>query len=355
MHALPNPRSVASHLSAITSAALAACAVLAALPACELRTPPAPITVYSPNLGVSFPLPQGWTADPAVEQAGFHMQTFTGRSVDVPERPGIRVQVLAGPAPDGDLEEVAARFRRDLIEDRVDEYHLYGFEGRSWYFVSEDGEERAQVMLVDVEGRLYGLYVRGEARTVEAYRKEMDLLWRGFSIERVPFFDVYAGPEGDIVIPHPRNWKRTQVAVKSGESLFVAFRSRPLAVEGDGTTVHVTLEVTVNRAPPDLTVERFYAARTEILGESYRLLEHNPMPQSGAIETVYYVETQLAEYLERTLYVVRDQKSFIYKFNCRNRVYRVVEPWIDEIVRGFLDVQAAPVPGNDTNAPQSLY
>ena len=46
---------------------------------------------------------------------------------------------------------------------------------------------------------------------------------------------------------------------------------------------------------------------------------------------------QLADYLERTVYFVKDGKSFIYKFNTRNQVYRAIEPWIDEMVRGFFD------------------
>ena len=45
----------------------------------------------------------------------------------------------------------------------------------------------------------------------------------------------------------------------------------------------------------------------------------------------------LAEYLERTVYAVRDGKTFIYKFNCRNQVYHAIEPWIDEIVKGFFE------------------
>ncbi len=57
----------------------------------------------------------------------------------------------------------------------------------------------------------------------------------------------------------------------------------------------------------------------------------------SAISTLYHVETQLAEYLERTVYAVRDGKSFIYKFNCRNKVYPAIEPWIDEIVKGFFE------------------
>ena len=57
----------------------------------------------------------------------------------------------------------------------------------------------------------------------------------------------------------------------------------------------------------------------------------------GAISILYHVETQMAEYLERTVYAVRDGKSFIIKFNCRNQIYRAIEGWVDEIVDGFFE------------------
>jgi len=314
--------------------------LVVALIACELRSKPALITVYSPTLQVSFPLPQGWTADEAVEQAGFHMQTFTGRSVDVPERAGIRLQIMAGPMPDGSLDEVATRYRRELRVDGEEDYDFADRKGKSWRFVSEDGEETSRLALVDVEGTLYGLFARGEAKTMDAYREALDQTWASYSLERTKYFAVYAAPGGDVLdvfIRHPKSWERAQTVSNPGKSLFVGFRSPPLAVEKDGTTVHATLEVTVNRAPPDLTVEKFYAARTETLGDTYPLLEHESMEELSAISTLYDVETQLAEYLERTVYAVRDGKSFIYKFNCRKQVYRAIEPWIDEIVKGFFE------------------
>jgi hypothetical protein len=303
--------------------------------ACELRTKPALITVYSPTLQVSLPLPQGWTADEAIEQAGFHMQTFTGRSVDVPERAGIRLQIMAGPMPDGPLEEVAARYQRELERESEGKYELNGYQGKSFEFVSEDGEEKSRLALANVDGTLYGLFARGEAETMRAHRDALDRTWAALSLEKSRHFEVYEAPGGDVRIRHPRSWERTQTASQPGESLFVAFRSPPLAVEKDGTTVHTTLEVTVNQAPPDLTVEKFYAARTETLGDTYRLLAHQELEGLAAISTLYHVETQLAEYLERTIYSVRDGKSFIYKFNARNQVYHAIEPWIDEIVKGF--------------------
>ncbi len=309
------------------------------LSSCELRSKRALITVYSPSLEVSFPLSQGWTADAAIEQAGFHMQTFTGRSIDVPERPGIRVQALAGPMPEGPLDDVALRFRKELDVESEGKYSLAGGVGRGkiWTFVSKDGDERSRLALADVDGRLYGLFVRGEAHTVDSYRDALDRMFREFSLEKAKYFIIFEAPGGDVVIRHPQSWERTQTLSDQGKSLFVAFRSPPLAVEKDGTTVHATLEVTVQSVGSDMTVERFYDERTEELGDTYRLLEHKEMKEDRAISALYHVETQLAEYLERTVYAVRDGKSFIYKFNCRNKIYRAIEPWTDEIVKGFFE------------------
>ena len=310
---------------------------------CELRSTPALITVYSPALEVSFPLAQGWTADAAIEQAGFHMQSFTGRSVDVPERPGIRLQILAGPMPDGPLDEVSERFRRELEQERVENFALGTFVGKTWHYVSEDDEERARLMLVDVEDRLYGLFLRGEARTLEAYDGAIERLWSEFAIEQGPYFDVYQAPGGDISIRHPKSWARTQAVAQSGESLFVGFRSTPLAVEKDGTTVHATLEVTVRRVPDETTVESFYAQRSEELGDNYRLLSHRSLDELGAVSVLYHVQTQLADYLERTIYYVSGGKSFICKFNARNQVYHAIEPWVDEIIASSFGVDRSKV------------
>lgn len=306
--------------------------------ACELRRTPALITVYNPALKISFPLPQGWSADEAALQAGFHMQTFTGRSVDVPERAGIRVQVLAGPMPSGTLDGVAERFQAQLSIESEKPYELEGRQGKFWSFISDDGEESSQLMLADLDDTLYGLYVHGEARTLEAYGVAVQRMFDEFTVERPEYFEAYEAPGGAIVIRHPRSWERTQTAVEGGQSLFVGFRSAPLAVEAEGATVHVTLEVTVNKAEPGTTVESFYAARTELLGDTYRLVRHDVLEDVGAVSTLYSVETQLASYLERTVYFVQDGNTYIYKFNARNQVYYAIEPWIDDIVTSFFGV-----------------
>ena len=85
---------------------------------------------------MSLPLPQGWTSA-ANQQGGYRMTTFSGPSVDVPERDGIQVQVMAGPAPtDQTLREVAG----PVLYRRTDRAfggtgpHRFAEEGFLWTF-----------------------------------------------------------------------------------------------------------------------------------------------------------------------------------------------------------------------------
>ena len=80
-----------------------------------------------------------------------------------------------------------------------------------------------------------------------------------------------------------------------------------------------------------------------------KLAERVVLVSSGRENRVGPRSSQLSQYLERTVYVVRDGKSFIYKFNCRNRVYYAIEPWIDEIVKSFFE----PVPTHTAKGLQA--
>lgn len=313
----------------------------AGLLSCELRTPPALITVYSPTLELSAPIPQGWTSEIG-EQAGYRMQTFTGRSVDVPGRAGIRVQIMTGPVPEErSIDEIGKRYTEGHEVSHEQGYSLHGHAGRTWHFVSPDGEERSRLMLTLVEGTLYGIYAHGEARTMEAFRTELDALWEGFSIERARFFASYERPDFDLALKYPRSWKETGFVVSPRKSLFVSFRSPPLAVEQEGTTIHATLEVTVNDLEEESTLESFYVGRVEMLGDNYRLLRHESIREGKGISDLYHIETQLADYLERTLYFVHGDMSYVFKFNARNQVYREIEAWIQEIAGTFQTVPPA--------------
>ena len=303
---------------------------------CGISSNPAPITVYDSILQVSLPLPQGWRPEGTAKQAGFHMQSFTGPSVDVPERQGIRVQLMVGPMPaNSTLDVLASRYIGQRLVQDSRPYDLYGFKGRTWLMISNDKEEQARLMLADVKGVLYGIYVIGEARTLQAFEFALSAIWSDFAIERSEFFEVYEAPGGAVTIRHPRSWERISSVAKPGQSLFVSFRSAPLAVETDGTSVHATLGVTVNRVEPDVTLETFYAVRVDEMGDNYRIIDHQLLDGNRAISTLYHIETQLSDFLERTIYVVRDGKSFVYSFNCRSRLYHAIEPWINEMVEGI--------------------
>jgi hypothetical protein len=309
--------------------------LLGLLFACQARFPQTLITVYGPALEVSIPVPVGWGTEFGAH-AGFNMQIFTGPSVDVPDRPGIRVQVMVGPMPAGmAIDDLSRRYTEGQEVSRERGYSLHGHAGKTWYFLSKDGAEKSRLMLTPVDETLYGLYAHGEAATVEAYDPTLDRIWDGFSIEKSQFFEPYGKPELGLELRHPRSWRRTKSLGEPGKSFFVGFRSPALAMEGDDMTVHATLEVTVNVVPPGTTLEAFYTHRTEMLGDNYRLLRHGEVPSGSGISDLYATETQLASYLERTFYFLHDNKSYIFKFNTPAPVYAQIEPWIEEIARSF--------------------
>ena len=289
------------------------------------------VTVYSPLLAISIPIPAGWSTEIG-SQAGFKMQIFTGPSVDVPERPGIRVQVMTGPIPNGlTVDEIAERYIEGQEVSVARGYSLHGFAGKTWYFSSQDGAERSRLMLTTIEGVLYGIYAHGEAGTVESYGSVLDAMWDQFSVEREPFFETYSRPELSLQFRHPRSWQRTSSLGEPGKSFFVGFRSPALAKEEAGTNIHATMEVSVNTLPPGTTLEAFYTEQTETLGDNYRLVRHDPVADGKGISNLYGTETQFASYLERTFYFVHDGKGFIYKVSAQNVVYTQIESWIEEI------------------------
>ena len=294
------------------------------------------ITVYVPDIAVSLPLPQGWTSA-ANQQGGYRMTTFSGPSVDVPERDGIQVQVMAGPAPtDQTLREVADRFyigeQVVLSEEPV---RIGSEEGFLWTFQWERRPQSGRLLLIEREGLLYGVFATGEARSVQAYGPTLDRMYEGFSIESADYFDVYEDPEFDLALRYPQSWTRSHFLREPGETLFVGFRSGPLAVDTDGTTVHATLEVTVANAEPGTTLEGFYSTAAESLGENYRMLRHDIFEDGRGIAVLYSVETQLADYLEWVIYNLVDGRTYLYRFHCRNSLYRAIEPWLAEIATRF--------------------
>jgi len=162
------------------------------------------ITVYVPDIAVSLPLPQGWTSA-ANQQGGYRMTTFSGPSVDVPERDGIQVQVMAGPAPtDQTLREVADRFyigeQIVLSEEPV---RIGSEEGFLWTFEWERRPQSGRLLLIEREGLLYGVFATGEARSVQAYGATLDRMYEGFSIESADYFMSGSIVEMEVDPSHP--------------------------------------------------------------------------------------------------------------------------------------------------------
>ncbi len=325
----------------MVSLRLAFALVLALVAGCRESGQPRLITVYVTDIGVSLPLPQGWSSATG-QQGGFRMTTFTGPSVDVPERDGIQVQVMAGPAPGAQsLREVADRFYiGEQIVRSERSFRLGADEGMVWTFEGERRPQSGRLLLIEVEGVLYGVFATGESRSVLAYGPTLDRMYDGFSIEDAEYFEVYEDEALGLALRHPRSWTRSHF-LRSQGALFVGFRSGPLAVDAGGATVHATLEVTVQDAEPGVTLEGFYSAAAESLGENYRMLRHDILDGGRGIAVLYSAETQLADYFEWVIYNVAGGRTWLYRFHCRARLYPAIQPWLAEIAAHFVSSEAS--------------
>ncbi len=293
------------------------------------------VTVYVPDVGVSLPVPRGWSSAVS-QQGGFRMATFTGPSVDIPERDGIQVQVMAGPLPGGQsLREVADRFYIGEHNVLSEASWVSGNQtGTVWTFDWEERPQSGRLLLADISGTLYGVYATGEARSILAYGPILNAVYDGFAVESRELFDAWEDEDFGLVVPYPKSWTRSHVLKQGTESLVVGFRSGPLAVDEYGTTVHATLDVTVRAALPGGTFEDFYAAEMETLGDNYRMLSHEILEEGGAA-VLYAVETQHADYLEWVLYKAAGDRTYLFRFHCQNTLFRAIEPWLHEIAAGF--------------------
>lgn len=298
------------------------------------------ITVYNPAMRVSVPAPRGWKTELAAE-AGFAMQNFTGPAVDSPDQRGVVVQVMVGPLPpDATLDRLSAAYTSAKRVSSQERYDFLGGPGGLWRFYSQDGSEAYELMLAPVGQKLYGVYVRADATTMDAYRGWIAEMREGLSVEAPEFWKAYEKPEFGLRLKHPPSWRLTPSVSQPGKAFFVGFRSPPLAADEGGATFHATLEVTVAEVAPDATLEKFYTQRVEMLGDNYRLLEHESLGEGRAICDLYAIETQLASYLEKTYYFVEGRRSYVFKFNVPNTIYRQIERWIADIAETF---QSAPL------------
>ncbi len=293
------------------------------------------VTVYVPEVGVSLPLPRGWSSATSA-QGGFRMATFTGPSVDIPERDGIQVQVMAGPLPsDRTLRDIADQYyigeHNVLSESR---WERAGQEGMVWTFAWERRPQSGRLLLAAISGTLFGVYATGEARSILAYGPILDTVYEDFSVESLDLFETWEDEDFGLVVPYPQSWTRSHVLKQGSENLVVGFRSGPLAVDANGATVHATLDVTVREAP-GVTLEAFYAAEMETLGDRFRMLRHQIL-DDGGIAILYAVETQHADYLEWVLYKASGGRTYLFRFHCQNTLYHAIEPWLQEIASGFV-------------------
>jgi hypothetical protein len=289
------------------------------------------LTYFNAEHALSVRYPASWTTEQA--QQGETMYRYF-RSPNIGERdrkPGVTVTLIATPLT-GTIDQYAQTALLGQTISTVRDEKRPGAAGKTWLAVSPDGATRHQLLLLQEEGRLYGLHAQGSA---EGYRQEEQALaevMKGFALERWAHYTEDHNPTYRYALRVPPSWT-TARAFSGGGTLLKQFTSPPLGVDKDGQTAHASLTLTVEALPAGATAQSFYKSSNDKLGEAFQLISHSEW-KDGFVDLLR-TETPIAESRGKRFYRVAEGRGYTLSFEARGDVYPRVSRWCDMIANSF--------------------
>jgi hypothetical protein len=268
--------------------------------------------------------PAGWRTDQA-EQDGVWYQYFLAPPAGADNKAALSVTLLAGPLG-GSVEAYARSY---LAGNRVTssrEETRQGATGRSWSFTSPDGATRHRLLLVALQGRVYGLYAQGEAGAFGAHEATLDEMYSSFTLERPELYRDQSWRGYGATLGIPPSWRETQRFSGRGK-LLVQFASPPLAVDR-GQPMNASLTVTVEPIPEG-GLDAFYQSVRSGLGENFALVSHDAW-REGYVD-VMRTETPVAVTYVKRFYATGGGHACALAFEARDDVFWRVDAWADLI------------------------
>jgi len=243
----------------------------------------------------------------------------------------VSVTLLVGKL-NGNLEEYAQVYLAGNILASSREEERQGAKGHSYLFASADGETRHSLLLLEEEGRMYGLYAQGEAALFQRHYSVLEEMTRSLTLERAASYPERRNDGFGFSIRLPPSWRESR-RFSGGGTLLLQFTSPPLAADKNRQTVHASLTLTVEPLPEGGTVESFYEGARQKMGESFLVVSHRPW-QSGYVD-VMRTETSVAASNVKRFYRVEGRRGYSLAFEARDDVYPRVAQWYDVIASTF--------------------
>ena len=284
------------------------------------------VTYFNGDHAVSLRHPASWRGDQA-EQEGVWYRTFLAPPEAAQAKAPVSVTLMAGPMA-VTVEEYAKTYLAGHTVAATRPEERQGIAGRSWAFASADGRTRYRLLLLDLGGRVLGLYAQGDAPAVGKQAAVLDEMWASLTVERPDRYPVTAWREQKASLGLPASWRETR-RFSGGGTLQTYFVSPPLAVDKGRQTVHASLSATFEPVPDGGGLAEYYEASRRRLGENFQLTNHSSF-RDGYVD-VMRTETPVAISFVKRFYFARDGHGCSLVFEAREDVFPRASRWADYI------------------------
>jgi hypothetical protein len=290
------------------------------------------LTYFNGDFGISLRYPASWRTEQA-EQDGLWYRYFLGPPQGPQAKPGVSVTLLAGPLQ-GSLEEHAQGYLAGNSLASARDESRQGVKGRSYAFASADGATRYSLLLLQDQGKLYGLYAQGDAGAITLNQATLEEMFKSLTFERAEAYPEIRNTGFAFRLRLPPSWRETR-HFGGRDTLLLQFTSPALGADKGGATVHASLSLTVETLPAGGDLESFYQASQDRLGSAFQTLAHGAW--RGGYADSLRSETPMAVSRVKRFYLAAGRRGYCLSFEARDDVFHRVSRWCD-LIAGTLRV-----------------
>jgi hypothetical protein len=293
---------------------------------CRTRGRDPYLTYYGAEHAITVRYPATWKTD-TVQQEGGWYRYFLAPPAGPERKPAVSVTMLATPFA-GTLEAYAQGYVAGNTVLSTKDASRPGARGMSWQFASADGKTRYGLLLLQEGQKVYGLFSQGEAANFDSQRPVLEEMDKSLNLERPALYPEERNERFLFALRVPPSWKPTRSFSTGGGSFLQQYQSPPFGAEKD-QTVHASLTLTIEDVPAGATLDSYYAATKQKLGETIQVLDHDPWG-AGYVDVVHS-ETPVAVSRGKRYYRVAGNRGYILTLEAREDIYVRANRWCDLI------------------------
>ena len=290
------------------------------------RAPAHPyITYFNADNALSLRYPSNWTTQEA-DQGGTWYRYFLAPPAGEQRKSAVSVTLLAGPLA-GSLDAHAQSYLagNSVLSSR--DATRQGAAGKAWRFAAPDGATRYSLLLLQEQQRVYGLYGQGDAARFEEHAPVLDEIEASLTLERPAHYPEHRNDKLAFSLRVPSSWPLNR-SFSGGSTYLMQFTSPVLGVDRR-QVLHGSLTLTVEPSPGDGSLDAFYKAIRNRLGEPFRVLSHASW-NDGYVDQER-TETPVTVSRLKRFYRVHQGRGYSLVFEARDDVFHRASRWCDII------------------------